>query len=293
MSKFKKSALSILFIVMLVSLLGCGNNSHPVLKGASKDLIFSKGYIINASHDVAYPYVDYDELFLGLGEFQPSTGKYSDTTADGKINWTIDGQEFAQTPIAKDMLKNITANGKEFSLPAKFSDIAEEYKVFDKVRFDKLEHDMCPCIITDNKTGNKITIDGISKENGAALFDIYNKDNVSMLSGVVTLDGRKIIMILTFDLNINGSIISNMDIRVNGIGAGNTLNEMYETFGMPYDITVDKVDDVNANAGYLYEDEEAKYRVIFSSKWALYDYRIQKKNTVRNNVITDVMLILK
>ncbi len=90
----------------------------------------------------------------------------------------------------------------------------------------------------------------------------------------------------SYGRNKNGIIMSEKELKIDGIGVGNTRNEVYEKFGMPF---ISYYEEPKSEIIYLYEDEDGvKYIVTFNCYRELYDSRLQKENVVRNNVITSV-----
>ncbi len=274
----------IVAITLVLSLSACGGlGVNPMIKGASDELIFKKGHI-EYNDDFEVPYIDYDEFFLKEGEENPRSGRYADLTEDGKFNWSVEETvRLEPTPIAKEMLSKVTLDGKKITLPMKFKDIGEEYAVFDKVDFAKLKDDMIPFFIEDKDTGNKLYL---SSEHGEdyRMFELINKYNNFITWVDVNIKTNKIEGISTEC----GYCLGQKELLLDGIGTGNTLNEMYNKFGKP--ATFEGESDFLKYITYSYEDEYREYIIIFHYSKKIYNYKMGERQKVKNNNITSLFI---
>lgn len=276
-----------MLVLMLILLMGCGSPEEAMLKDAGGELVLEKGYIDHYNVDYKFPYVDYGELFLYMGEEQPTTGKYANVTPDGKVDWRVGKKEYDETPIAMEMVNKITVDGKAFHLPASFKDIGEEYAIFDKVDFTKVTEDMYPFVIRDMKTGNKVEV--INDLLGVHLVaKILDGDNTQIISIGINMKDNNISYISSYGVDIGAHIMSIKEVKVDGVGVGNTLNEVYKKFGVPHKVYSNEV---MPKIDYEYKDENnIAYKISFVFRYEMYDYRFEQEKPVRNNVITSVFV---
>lgn len=255
--------------------------TNPMLAGSNGDLVFRNEYVdFNTEYKV--PYVNYDEVFLKEDEENPTSGRYANLTADGKINWDVTETErlLEETPIAKEMVLQLTIDGEKKPLPLKFADLGEAYAVFDQIDFSKLTNDMYPFTITDIKSGTKLYALSDYGEK-TRLINVVNEDNILVMKVVVELNRNYIIGVA----NGGMSEIAIKDIRVDGIGTGNTLNEIYEKFGTP--IKYESRHTVMPNIQYFYETDQKVYSILlfYEEEFSKGHGRVQR---IKNNVITSV-----
>ncbi len=256
----------------------------PVIVGAADQLIFLRRGI-NALGNYKITYIDYEQFFLQEGETQPDSGRYANVTADGEINWDYGGWvRFEQTPQVVDMLEQLTLDGQNVHLPMQFKDLGDQYAVFDKVDFSKAIGQTYSFTIIDKKTGNKISYfggDDITETGQVVLLD--KNDNFIIRLTVNFLNNE--IEGLYTDLS---HYLSQRDLRINGIGCSNTLNEMYNAFGKPNKFASD--DTYMPEVTYYYVDEEKNlsYMVQFNYYNTIHDHRTGQEGIVKNSTITSV-----
>lgn len=307
----KKIKMAVILIILCIIFAGCGPNKdvseqkttesvvsltdtensynkstvNPMIIGMEEELIFRNEYI-DYNDDYEVPYINSDEFYLKDGEEPPTSGRYANVTQDGKINWDIEETvRLDDTPIAKEMLSKVTLDGKKIALPLKFTDIDEEFAVFDNVDFTKLTDDMYSFTITDIKSGNKLFAFSPHGE-GVRPVHILNKDNIPLLEVNINLN-KNIIIGVTND---DAPYMAIKNLMVDGIGVGNTLNEVYEKFGMP------KEYDPRINAlpimVYKYKDDQYMYKVFFHYED---EFHLDRDNVrkMKNNVVTAVSVFFK
>lgn len=274
---------------VILALSSC-DKVEQMLASAEGQLFFTKRdeAKINPSYDYEATYVNYEEFFLKDGEEQVSTGRYSDITPDEKINWKtdIDIKFCEDTPVVTEMFKKITVNGQKVTMPCKFKDLGEEYAVFDKIDFTRIDKKMFPFTIRDEESGKSIySKEFLTARDGRLmdiqLVDILQKNNEYMAGIHVNIEKNNI---TAFD---NGyDILPQLDIRIDGIGIGSTLNEVYEKFGAPIRI------DTLSYLQYEYHNSETNeiYTIYFKASDKVYNSRTGQYEPVRNNLVTDVYI---
>ncbi len=217
------------------------------------------------------PYIDYDEIFLKEGEEEISTGRYSDITADGKIDWSIENQWFRENNIQEDMMSKIRIGGRELRFPCRFKDLGEEYAVFDKVVFSSINKTMFPFVISEKSSGTKYDS---SLYNEGVYYDLgylINRNDKILIGVCVDFKTGEIV-----GLSSSFCLSAQLEFKVDGIGIGNTLNEMYDKLGVP-SCTEDTA------CAYYCENEDYRYLILFNVEEDL-------DEKVKNNVITDVVI---
>ncbi len=289
--KLKKLLSMALILCAVLSLASC----KTVVSEANGKLVFKElpEILLNSDYNEYYnvDYIDYDEFFLKDGEEQPTTGRYSNITSDGKVRWDLSKEEIKKylnssydNPKIVEFFDKITVNGKKITLPCKFSDISEEYAIFDKVDFTMIGERMFPFTITDKDTSNKVygqRYSDILKPTHA--IELIDKNNSFIATMYVNFKENNIDGISTS--SFRG--LSQIDLRIDGIGVGNTLNEVYDKFGMP--CIFDSKDSIYQNLYYPYTDVMGKkYEISFYYLNKVKNFKKMEEGIVRNNLITGV-----
>lgn len=78
------------------------------------------------------------------------------------------------------------------------------------------------------------------------------------------------------------------DIRVDGIGRGNTFNEMYEKFGIPYEVDDRGMLGVFVTYYYKNKEEDKAYIIQFLNDDLLMNPKSGKEEEVQKNIIQSV-----
>ncbi len=255
-----------------------GNMANPVVKSADGELLYYKsGLYIN--YDYKAPYIDYGEFFIKEEEEQPTGGKYSDTTRDGKINWAKDERVIKKEPYNIQLiLEKLTINDNKVHIPLKFSDLGKEYKNFEKVRLNELTEEMYPFIIKDAKSEVRISTGTEPLGSDFEKVVVLTKDKNHIASLRVNSKSDYISSIVPNTLHL-----SSLNIRLDGIGIGNTFNEMYDKLGSPSII-------YNNKAVYRYSDGEFVCSIEFIHPVKLVDYRTKHLALVKKNTIGKVAI---
>ncbi len=245
--------------------------THPSIKGTEDDLSFEARATVPREDYVA-PYIDYDEVFLKDSEEEITTSRYSNYTSDGEIDWSIEGfRIFRVGRIQEDMISKLTIDGKNISIPRKFKDLGEEYAVFDKVDFSKIDRkNGFAFTITDKTTGNKVS-SFITDEVPDQLVFLLDKEDRLIMRPTVEFDKNEVV-----GLYSTLAFITQLDLRMDEIGVGSTLNEMYDKLGLP-----STVDDKCCT--YYCENEDYSYVIIFGIE----DISEEK---MRHNVISGIII---
>ena len=221
-----------------------------------------------------------------------STPKCLNNIPDGKVQWSVEKDFETLSPKSEGISKNITLDGKKITFPMTFSNLGAQYAEFNNVDFSKLNNDKAPFIIENTKTKMKMLVldaDGMPM-NADMGFD-QEAIIVELLGGGTHKIGvsinpkdKKII-----GLNTNGgSFSSERDVKINGIGVGSTLNEMYAKFGNPYKIQKNKTDKYTETmVMYGHLDEKAN---MYGAYFVHSDKKFDGKNYIKTkpNVITAV-----
>ena len=235
------------------------------------------------------------EKLLDKNGKQSATGRYANTTPDGKVKWNVENEYKLSFTDAEGISKNITLDGKKVSFPMKFSVLGQKYAEFADVDFSKLNKDMIPIIVENTKNNMKMTIiDSVDKEDNT-LIDIgykqkslmvdFYEEGKNMIGVTIDTNDKKIMGFFS-----GGAGISKRELKVNGIGVGNTFNEMYAKFGSPVEVQIVKMEkSVYTIIAYVYLDEKGnKWEAYFANDDKIF---INKKYVkTKPNVITEVLI---
>ena len=288
LSQFSKKIFTLLLMAMFAFglLAGCSSSNLKVIPkdmDALKSLLKEKGNF-NVHEDIL------DEN----GE-QEATGIYANTTPDGKVNWNEENDYETVSPKAEEISKNITLDDKKITLPMTFSDLGEQYAEFNNVDFSKLNNDMAPIIIENTKNKMNMLILNIDAmpmnatmgfDQEAVIVDLLGGGTHKISVGI-NLKDKKIITLST-----NGaSFSSEKDLKINGIGVGNTFNEMYAKFGNPVKIQKNEMNNyTDTMAMYAYTDEKGN---MYGAYFVHSDKKFDGTNYIKTkpNVITAVNVL--
>jgi len=287
-SKFTKK----IFALSLVGILTVGvftANASANLKVNHKDREGLKALILQSGNSKIA------EKLLDKNGKQSATGRYANTTPDGKVKWNVENEYKISFTDAEGISKNITLDGKKVSFPMKFSVLGQKYAEFADVDFSKLNKDMIPIIVENTKNNMKMTIiDSVDKEDNtlidmgykqkSLMVDFY-EEGKNMIGVTIDTNDKKIMGFFS-----GGAGISKRELKVNGIGVGNTFNEMYAKFGSPVEVQIVKMEkSVYTIIAYVYLDEKGNmWDAYFANKDKIY---INKKYVkTKPNVITEVLI---
>lgn len=287
-SKFTKK----IFALSLVGILTVGvftANASANLKVNHKDREGLKALILQSGNSKIA------EKLLDKNGKQSATGRYANTTPDGKVKWNVENEYKISFTDAEGISKNITLDGKKVSFPMKFSVLGQKYAEFADVDFSKLNKDMIPIIVENTKNNMKMTIiDSVDKEDNtlidmgykqkSLMVDFY-EEGKNMIGVTIDTNDKKIMVFFS-----RGAGISKRELKVNGIGVGNTFNEMYAKFGTPVRVQKIKMEkSVYTIVTYVYVDEKGNmWDAYFANKDKIY---INKKYVkTKPNVITEVLI---
>ena len=287
-SKYAKK----IFALSLVAMLTVGvftANANANLKVNHKDREGLKALILQSGNSKIA------EKLLDKNGKQSATGRYANTTPDGKVKWNEEKEYKLSFTDAEGISKNITLDGKRVSFPMKFSVLGQKYAEFANVDFSKFNKEMIPIIVENTKNKMKMTIiDSVDKEDTtlidmgykqkSLMVDFY-EEGKNMIGVTVDTNDKKIMGFFS-----GGAGISKRELKVNGIGVGNTFNEMYAKFGSPVEVQIVKMEkSVYTIIAYVYLDEKGnKWEAYFANNDKIY---INKKYVkTKPNVITEVLI---
>lgn len=255
---------------------------HPMVIKSEGRLRLDLGMKTSPFKDNLVESIHYDNIFEN-DSVDYNNEKYADKTKDGKIDWTvIEKREFEETPKVMEFMERVTLDGKKVFLPMKFSDLGEEYSVFDKVDFSVVTEEMHPFQIVDITTNNKLSSASSGIFLDTKFFDILNNNNTLILNVGVSLKTNEINYLDTQTYNI----ISNKQLAIDGIGVGNTINEVYERFGVPTKIR--NKDKYAPSIQYRY----GEYYFSFGFAPTLYNPTQKKEDKVIKNTVTSVSVCM-
>ena len=286
-SKFTKK----IFALSLVGILTVGvftANASANLKVNHKDREGLKALILQSGNSKIA------EKLLDKNGKQSATGRYANTTPDGKVKWNVENEYKISFTDADGISKNITLDGKKVSFPMKFSVLGQKYAEFANVDFSKFNKEMIPIIVENTKNKMKMTIiDSVDKED-TTLIDMgykqkglmvdFYEEGKNMIGVTIDTNDKKIMGFFS-----GGAGISKRELKVNGIGVGNTFNEMYAKFGTPVKVQIVKTENVHTIIAYVYLDEKGnKWEAYFANDDKIYINKRYVKT--KPNVITEVFI---
>ena len=287
-SKFTKKV----FALSLAAMLTFGvfsANANANLKVNHKDREGLKALILQSGNSKIA------EKLLDKNGKQSATGRYANTTPDGKVKWNVENEYKISFTDADGISKNITLDGKKVSFPMKFSVLGQKYAEFANVDFSKFNKEMIPIIVENTKNKMKMTIiDSVDKEDNtlidmgykqkSLMVDFY-EEGKNMIGVTIDTNDKKIMGFFS-----GGAGISKRELKVNGIGVGNTFNEMYAKFGTPVRVQKIKMEkSVYTIVTYVYVDEKGnKWEAYFANDDKIYINKRYVKT--KPNVITEVFI---
>ena len=275
----KKTALALFLSVCMLSMSGCIGSTDSSSDGSS-----------TTGEVPVLAGVDYDEMFTGPnGERQKTDGKYATVTKDGLVRWDQKDKQYEQTPQVMEMMKKVTVNGIPVSLPMQFEDITKinpDYKKLTSIDCKKIIKDRGMEDIEDKETGyyfgNVMRIDEY-KEDKNIFLSIYTPSITTLVLDIDLV--REHIQGLS---NEGFRSFCQSDIRVDGIGRGNTFNEMYEKFGIPYEVDDRGMLGVFVTYYYKNKEEDKAYIIQFLNDDLLMNPKSGKEEEVQKNIIQSV-----
>ena len=288
-SKYAKK----IFALSLVGMLTVGvftANANANLKVNQKDVEGVKALILQSEN------LKIAEKLLDKNGKQSATGRYANTSPDGKVQWNIEKEYKLSFTDAEGISKNITLDGKKVSFPMKFSALGQKYAEFANVDFSKFNKNMIPIIVENTKNKMKMLITDTEIEKDDILIAMEYKQKVILANFYEEVKNIIGVAIDTNDKKIMGLIskvwgmTNKRDLKINGIGVGNTFNEMYAKFGTPGIIQIVKMEkSVYTIVTYVYVDEKGNmWDAYFANKDKIY---INKKYVkTKPNVITEVII---
>ena len=281
-----------IFGLSLVTMLTLGvftANASANLKVNQKDLKGIKTLLLQNDNSKI------TESLLDKNGKQSATGRYANATPDGKVQWNVEKENKLLLTDSEEISKNITLDGKKVSFPMKFSVLGQKYAEFANVDFSKFNKEMIPIIVENTKNKMKMTIiDSVDKEDNtlidmgykqkSLMVDFY-EEGKNMIGVTIDTNDKKIMGFFS-----GGAGISKRELKVNGIGVGNTFNEMYAKFGTPVRVQKIKMEkSVYTIVTYVYVDEKGnKWEAYFANDDKIYINKRYVKT--KPNVITEVFI---
>ena len=253
----KKTALALFLSVCMMSMSGCIGSTDGSSDGSS-----------TTGEVPVLAGVNYDEMFTGPnGERQKTDGKYATVTKDGFVRWDQENKQYEQiTKINPDYKKLTSINCKKIIKDGGMEDIEDKK--------------------TGYYFGNMTGIDEY-KEDKSIFLHIYTPNITTLVLHIDLI--REHIEGLD---NIGFRSLCQSDIRVDGIGRGNTFNEMYEKFGIPYEVA--DIESLGVCVTYYYENrkEDKAYIIRFMNDDLLMNPKSGKEEEVQKNMIHSVDVVV-
>ena len=223
-----------LFLLSIFLLSGCNSGSKPIQKNNDSSFQF-KQY-----HEI--PYLKYDEVFDDNKNNEVLIERYSNKTKDGQIDWSdIKNEYYGLTPVVNDMFKKITLDNKKITLPMSFAQLGGEFRDFKNGDYKSLSDNNAPITFKDSNN-NTLYIGKLEPYPKLPKWNVFmsllDSENKFLIGIELNMQNNEI-----YGLN-NNMLLSTKELKVDGIGVGNTFNEMYEKFGKPNIISESKDKDI-------------------------------------------------
>lgn len=243
-------------------------------------------------------YIDYEKVYAKSRQDVNKTGIYSDTTKDGKIKWN-ESHVYKKSANLPDFFNQISLNGQSINLPTSFEKMGWDYMPFDNINALEISQDKMPIHFKNIKNSYFLEIidfkEQIEESDDGTKFNISTcfgalgmNDKYLMNIGFLYGNGKKVI--INLQTSIDSGIESDFDLKIGGIGIGNTFNEMYETLGTPYSV------DINGNRrlvkyNYLDGVNGKIYYVNFEYNPYAANGKTKDYSHIHNNIITTVDMV--
>lgn len=232
--------------------------------------------------DSKVPYLNYDEILDKNN--QSFEGRYSNNTINGHIHWDK-SQKYQQTPQILDSFKKISLNKKTISLPTSFKDIDENFENFDTINFTS-NNKKDSTYYKDTKSGYYLRYNNFYMINCSLLSQKHTYFN-ALVSNIY---GKSMITSLHSDIKV--PFVHQYKLTIDGIGLGNTFNEMYDKLGPPYVVYNGKN---SKNVWYYYYDKKSNlaYSINFIHDNMISNPSSKHLTKVKNNVITNLYIAVE
>ena len=265
-------------MLSLLLLSGCNSGNKPIQKNNDTSFRF------NQYHDISY--LKYEEVFDYKKNDDTSTGKYANKTPDGLIDWSDAKSEYyGLTPIVNDMFKKMTLDGKNIKLPMSFAQLGKEFRDFKNGDYKDLTDKDAPIIYSDtnNNTLYIGKLDPYPKLPKWNVFmSLFDSESKFIIGLELNMENNDI-------MGLNNSMqLSTKELKVDGIGVGNTFNEMYEKFGKPNIISANEDKSL---VTVVYSDMDSKknnYVISFKHRAKIDNPKTKQSQETKPNVITDI-----
>lgn len=294
--KFKIFIGILVFISILLSFLSFFiiNNSYKNKIGVIE---IKENHFARKDEFTKIPYLNYDKIFAKSSKEVKKDGIYSDITSDGKINWSKN-QIFNEAPKLELLIKEITLNGKNISLPTRFDKLDINYVNFDDIDVSKIDFQKMP--LHYKNSNNSYFLEIMTNSPMNIIYDKYKypvnaygcslgKDNDYMLNiFFITKDNKK--KITALQTSLDAKIQTTYELKIANIGIGNTFNEMYDVFGTPTEINAY---DGKKIVNYIYSDTKNKksYNIFFEYMPNVANAKEKTYSFTHNNVISTVHIV--
>ena len=251
---------------------------------------------INGFNEISY--IDYEKVYAKSRQDVNKTGIYSDITKDGKIKWS-ENHLYKKSVNLPDFFNQISLNGQNINLPTSFEELGWDYAPFDNIKTLEISQDKMPMHFKNIKNSYFFEIinfkEQIEENDDKTKFNISTcfgalgmSDKYLMNIGFLYGNGKKVI--INLQTSIDSGIESDFDLKIAGIGIGNTFNEMYEVLGTPYSV------DINSNRrlvkyNYLDRVNGKIYYVNFEYNPYTANGKTKDYSYVHNNIITTVDIV--
>ena len=137
-----------LFMLSLVGMLTLGvfsSDANAELKIVKKDINALKTVFMQKGN-----FTPTDKILDRYGK-QAATGRYSNTTPDKMVNWSVEKEYNIVSKESKSIANNITLDGVKIAFPLTFANFGPKYIEFENVDFSKINNTMTPVIIESTK----------------------------------------------------------------------------------------------------------------------------------------------
>lgn len=271
----------ILFMLGIFLLTACGGGKERILDGVLEekfnDLRALQRYVV-------LDYLDYDKIIMDENQTYADDPRYANQTPDGKVDWSKP-QEWEERADLPQILDKVTVNGKAVQFPVSFEELGDEFAAFDKMDLKNLKEENLTLAFRNLENDYILRFHFMPSSKKEPYFVSIVRDDIDQIVLDILHDKEDGYKIIGFNTGIY-KFPTTYDLRIDGIGIGNTFNEMYEKFGRPNGIEF-----IEDQKFVVYDYGDDNKNLTFWSASAISDPLNQTESRIYDNVITKVSII--
>lgn len=271
----------ILLGLAIVTLGGCSANQQAATtNGVVLEEIFND---VRAKKEYAVlNYLDYSKMLIDANNTYANDPRYADQTLDGLIDWR-ERYEGAEREDLPQLLQQVTVNGRAIQFPLSFAELDANFAAFDTMDLRNLKEENLTLAFRNSGNRYMIRIYFMPSPSGEFLTSSILQDDLNQIDVNFRRNSAGGYEVIGLDTSVQ-NFVSTYDLRIVGIGIGNTLNEMYAVLGAPTFIEISD----NGEKTIIYRQGKDDYSIIFRSTPTINDPFTEKEGAVYKNIITEI-----